>query len=104
MTVSWKVNEGALRARLEAAQARLAQAVLDGCAPYVPYDTGALAASGHVEENAVVYDAPHARRVYYGGHLRFSTAVHPLAAAQWFEVAKAAHGGEWIGRVQEALT
>lgn len=85
-----------VRARLRAAQRALDAAVLADSTAYVPYRTGALAASGRVEDGAVVWETPYARRVYYGAGMAFSRDVHPLAGAQWFETAKAARGAAWV--------
>lgn len=94
----------ALRERLvEGVQARrkaLAERVAADCAPYVPCKTGELAGSVRVEEGAVEWTAPHARRVYYGEGLRFETGVNRLATARWFEMAKAVHGEEWVRYAQ----
>ena len=87
---------GAYQAKARAAEAALAAQVRDDCDAYVPYDTGALAGSACVTEGAVVYSAPYARFVYYGGGLRFRTDRHPMATAGWFEAAKAVHLEQWV--------
>lgn len=94
---------GRLATGIAAGRAALGDAVLRDCAPYVPYRTGALMGSGRVEQGAVVYDAPHARRVYYGNDLNFDRSVHPLACAQWFEAARAVHGADWARAARDAV-
>lgn len=84
------------RGRAQGAREALAGAVLRDCAAYVPYRTGELAASGHVADGGVVWDAGHARAVYYARGKTFGRQVHPAACAQWFERAKAVHGGDWV--------
>lgn len=96
LVIRWRVEDDGVRRRLAVAQGALDAAVLRDCEAYVPYDTGELAASGVAEGGSVAYTAGHARRVYYGHDLRFGTGRHPLATAQWFETAKAVHGGEWV--------
>lgn len=54
--------------------------------PFVPMDTGALAAStGGSQPWQVTYDTPYARRQYYGVGHRFSHEKHPAAKAMWKE-------------------
>lgn len=107
MRLRLEMDTGAVLARMQGhkarAQAALDAAVLRDCAPYVPRRTGQLVGSGRSEAGAVVYDAPHARRVYYGNGMRFSRAHSPLASAQWFEKAKAAHGAQWVEEARAAF-
>lgn len=54
--------------------------------PFVPMDTGALAASaGKSQPWVVTYDTPYARRQYYGDGFNFSREKHPAAKARWDE-------------------
>ncbi len=88
----------------EKAQWWLDNQVIKDSAPFVPRDTGTLehsAITGTVKGSGlVVYDAPYARKVYYGDNMNFSQAKHPQACAYWFEAAKAAHKTEWIELVK----
>jgi len=81
------------------AQSWLDNEVLKDSDPYVPMDTGNLRNSGisgtKLGSGEVVYNAPYARRMYYGVHFNFSKDKHPKACAQWFEKAKAANKSEW---------
>lgn len=53
---------------------------------YVPFDTGALAASADTSEPWFVsYRMEYAERVYYGDHLRFKKEHHPQARSHWDE-------------------
>lgn len=51
----------------------------------------------------VIWNAPYARRMYYGLHYHFSTDKHPQACAQWFEKAKAVHKKEWLDTVDKTI-
>lgn len=62
--------------------------------PFVPFDTGALARSGHMEGHSIVYDAPHAEKMYNSPN-KMRTQAHPLATARWIEVAEEIHGEKW---------
>lgn len=59
----------------------------------------------------VVYNAPYARRMYYGLGFRFNSPAikakekipHPLASAQWFEKGKAAKLKHWENGVNRIM-
>lgn len=106
MTVRLELDVAAVRKRLDgqraAAQAALAAAVLRDCTPYVPMDTGELAASGVAVDGAVEWRAGHARAVYYGEGRAFRRDRHPLACARWFEAARAAQAGAWAEEARAA--
>lgn len=52
---------------------------------YVPFRSGALAASAVVKPWAVLYMAPYAPYVYDGRNMTFSKQFHPLARSHWEE-------------------
>lgn len=93
----------AFEAKARAAEAALAERIIADCDAYVPYDTGALAASASAAPGQVIYSAPYARIVYYGGGMRFQTGAHPLATAGWVEAAKAVHGEAWVQAVRSMI-
>lgn len=107
--MQWTLDQAKVKERFlpryKEAQAYIDRTVLEDCAPYVPFDTGALAESGAAAEGGqVVYTAPYARRLYYGDGYQFNTSAHPLACAHWFERAKAARKEEWTAGVRRILT
>ena len=53
-------------------------------------NTGTVIGSGKV-----IYNAPYAKRCYYGRHFKFSKDKHHQARAQWFEAAKATKFRAW---------
>ena len=107
VTVSADGIGEALRSRIPAASARVQQAVIASCDPFVPYRTGELcrsvSASGVGEHGMVVYTAPHAALCYYAER-PFSRRYHPHACARWFEAAKAAELSKWVQTAADALT
>lgn len=82
------------------AQKYLDSEVLKDSSPYVPMRTGVLMQSGIrgtvIGSGEVVWDAPYARRLYYGKSFNFHKGKHPKACAFWFEAAKAVHKNKWI--------
>lgn len=92
--------------------------VLRRCAPYAPFQQGALEQSGQsgtdIGSGEVVYNAPYARYLYYGKvmagrapkavtdkDIRYSGA--PKRGAFWFERMKADHLGDILkGAKREA--
>lgn len=93
--------------KYQAAQRFLDNEVLKDCAPYVPMRSGALMRSGQagttIGSGEVIYNAPYARRQYYGLSHHFSTDKHPQACAQWFEKAKAVKKDAWIKGVNKII-
>lgn len=89
------------------AQKFLDNEVLKHCDPYVPMRTGNLVGSGirgtDIGSGEVVYNAPYAKRMYYGVGLNFSKDKHPQACAQWFEKAKAVHKKEWLAGAEKII-
>ena len=93
--------------KYELAQKYLDSEVLRDSAPYVPFRTGNLMNSGNtgtvIGSGNVIYNAPYAKRVYYGNNMNFSKLKHPQATAQWFEKAKAAKRDAWLKGVQRIV-
>ena len=94
--------------RAKAAVDVLTDDVLASSEEFVPYRTGRLMRSGHVEEksgshNTVVYSASYASECYYATH-PFSKKKHPKATARWFEAAKSAYLDRWKRLVADELT
>lgn len=103
---------GGLLARSDAARDAalgvVAHNVLADCTPYVPYETGALQASGQalqegdhwvVEWGGDGDTAQYARVQYYDAGLSHDTpanaAMAPNATDHWFEAAQAVRGDAW---------
>ena len=55
--------------------------------PFVPYNTGRLCHDVTIEPFRIIYNAPYANIVYNSLHRNFRKDKHPLATAQWSEVA-----------------
>lgn len=89
------------------AQQFLDNEVLKDSAPYVPMRSGNLMKSGQlgttIGSGEVKYNAPYARRMYYGTNFNFSKDKHPQACAQWFEKAKATNKKKWIDGVNKIV-
>lgn len=96
-----------LNGQVDKAQKWLDNEVLKDCQPFVPMRSGNLMDSGvsgtKLGSGEVVYNAPYAKKMYYGEHFRFSKLKHPQACAQWFEKAKSVHKGDWKDGVQKIV-
>lgn len=93
--------------KYERAQKFLDSEVLRDGAPYCPMRTGNLMKSGNtgtvIGSGKVIYNAPYAKKCYYGLNMNFSKDKHPQACAQWFEPAKAAKKKIWLDGVDKIL-
>lgn len=86
---------------VEKAQRFLDQEVIRTCAPYIPFDTGALESSGErstkIGSGVVTWNTPYAKKQYYDGSSK------GLRGARWFDRAKADHEEDWKNGVAEIL-
>lgn len=93
--------------RYERAQKFLDSEVLRDSAPYCPMKTGNLMKSGNtgtvIGSGQIIYNAPYAKKAYYGLGVNFSKDKHPQACAQWFEPAKAAKKPTWLEGVDKIM-
>lgn len=94
--------------------------------PYVPWLNGMLDRKTDVVGNAVIYDTPYARFLYYGKvmvdpetgstyapkggtkvltdqNLVFNTSGHAQAQSHWFEASKAENLDKWIRVADKAV-
>ena len=94
-------------ARFQRAQRFLDSEVLRCSAPYVPMRDGNLMRSGtngtKLGSGQVIYNAPYAKRNYYGLTFHFSKDKHPQACAQWFEKSKATSKDDWLNGVAKII-
>lgn len=93
--------------RFKKAQIVLDSEVLRDSAPFTPFRTGNLMNSGTrgtvLGSGKVVYNAPYARKCYYGTHIKFRKIKHPKATAEWFEHAKKLKLKAWVNGVNKVL-
>lgn len=96
-----------IESRFDKAQKALDSQVLKDCTPYVPMRDGDLMRSGINDttygSGKVIWNAPHAKRMYYGLSFNFSPMKHPQACAQWFEKAKAVCKKAWLALANKAV-
>lgn len=82
------------------AQSWLDNEVLKDSDEYMPFNTGNLRSSGirgtKIGSGRVEYNAPYAKKTYYGFHMNFRKDKHPKAGPIWFERAKAVNKDKWI--------
>ena len=94
--------------------------------PYVPWLNGMLDRKTDVIGNAVIYDTPYARFLYYGKvmvdpetgstyapkggtkvltdkNLVFTTSGHAQAQSHWFEASKAENIDKWVRVADKAV-
>lgn len=98
---------GRFNKKFSLAQKFLDNEVLKDSAPYVPFRTGYLEKSGItgtvIGSGKVIYNAPYAKKNYYGKHFNFSKDKHPQACAFWFEKTKAQKKTNWVKGVNKIV-
>lgn len=81
-------------------QQALDNVILQTCDPYIPFDTGMLRDSGHINtvigSGIVRYRTPYARKQYYENR-----GGDGLRGKLWFERAKADHIDDWAQVVED---
>ena len=96
-----------IRARCEQTLDELSELIVNTCEQYVPYRTGRLMRSAHVEKKTsahsnIVYSVPYAHDCYYS-EFPFNKKRHPLATSHWFEAGKNAYLNDWCKSVADNL-
>lgn len=127
----WDGGTQAVLARLNlesggAVQAALDNAIVRTCAPYCPFDSGALSQNVRgMGTGEIEYTALYAQYQYYGmlmvgengsswvgtgesKHLtniplNYNKEKNPLAGPYWFERAKADHKDDWLKEAKAAV-
>lgn len=125
-TLSVDIPQDLIEKRAEAAGAWLRETIIKDTDPYVPAITGTLAANVYRDKEAIVYNMPYARYLYYGKlmidpqtgssyaplggrktltdkNLIYSKSMHPLAGSHWFERSKLANEEKWRKGVKKIL-
>lgn len=108
------------------AEHELAEEVRSDTSPYVPWLNGMLDRKTRVVGNAIIYDSPYARFLYFGKvmidpetgstyapengikvvtdkNLVFNTSGHSQAQSHWFEASKAENLDKWIRDADKAV-
>ena len=88
---------------------RLAVAAMRGMTPYVPWQTGQLSRSAHIEDAAVVYNpvsgggTSYASYVYYKKRADFNRTMHPKATSEWAEAYTDSGAKEVVREVEKII-
>ena len=70
---------------------------------YIPYRTGALASTYHINNNGIHFTVPYAAYQYFGDGFNFSKEMHPLAQAHWGQAALDYHGAAIADEIKEFI-
>ena len=75
---------------------------------WLPFDTGALATTAIEQTDAIIYQQPYAKVVYYGvrngKELNYSKDKHPLAGSYWDKRMVSAEIQDVVKEIQEYMT
>ena len=74
---------------------------------YLPFDTGTLATTANEQPNAVIYEQPYAKVVYYGvrngKEINYHLDKHPLAGPYWDKRMVSAEMQDVVKEVQDYI-
>lgn len=87
----------------EKKQAECSAKVAEFMKPFVPRESGNLMENYSIEQDEIIYNAPYARKMYYGNNLNFSKEMNPLATSHWNEAMVAAKGTELAKEIERII-
>ena len=92
-----------LKERIEKVKPEFSKYVIDDSFEYVPYETGKLANSAHVDEKGnIVYDEPYAEEVYESDR-QYDTDKHQQATNHWLEKAYKDKADKWQQKLKDLI-
>lgn len=92
-----------LKERIEKIKPEFSKYVIDDSFEYVPYETGKLANSAHIDEKGnIVYDEPYAEEVYESDR-KYDTDKHQQATNHWIEKAYKDKADKWQQKLKDLI-
>lgn len=92
-----------LKERIEKIKPEFSKYVINDSFEYVPYETGKLANSAHVDEKGnIVYDEPYAEEVYESDR-QYDIDKHQQATNHWIEKAYKDKADKWQQKLKDLI-
>ena len=89
--------------RIENAKDDFLKYIIDDSFEYVPYETGKLAESAHIDNKGnIIYDEPYAEDVYNSDR-QYDTDKHNKATGHWIEKAYKDKADKWQQKLKDLI-
>ena len=89
--------------RIENAKDDFLKYIIDDSFDYVPYETGKLANSAHIDEKGnIIYDEPYAQEVYDSDR-QYDKDKHKQATGHWVEQAYKDKAEKWQQKLKDLI-
>ena len=96
--ITKEINE-----RIEKIKPEFSKYIIEDSFDYVPYETGKLAESAHIDNNGnIIYDEPYAQEVYDSDR-QYDTDKHKQATGHWLEQAYKDKADKWRQKLKDLI-
>ena len=98
LIITKEINE-----RIENIKPEFSKYIIEDSFDYVPYETGKLANSAHIDEKGnIIYDEPYAQDVYNSDR-QYDTDKHKQATGHWIEQAYKDKADKWQQKLKDLI-
>ena len=92
-----------IKERIEQIKPEFSEYIIEDSFDYVPYETGKLANSAHIDEKGnIIYDEPYAQEVYDSDR-QYDTDKHKQATGHWVEQAYKDKSDKWQQKLKDLI-
>lgn len=92
-----------IKKRIEQIKPEFSEYIIEDSFEYVPYETGKLAESAHIDEKGnIIYDEPYAQEVYDSDR-QYDKDKHKQATSHWVEQAYKDKADKWQQKLKDLI-
>ena len=92
-----------IKERIEQIKPEFSEYIIEDSLEYVPYETGKLAESVHIDNKGnIIYDEPYAEEVYNSDR-QYDTDKHNKATGHWIEKAYKDKADKWQQKLKDLI-
>lgn len=92
-----------IKERIEQIKPEFSEYIIEDSFEYVPYETGKLSESAHIDNNGnIIYDEPYAEDVY-NSDIQYDTDKHNKATGHWVEKAYKDKADKWQQKLKDLI-
>ena len=92
-----------IKERIEQIESEFSEYIIEDSFEYVPYETGKLAESAHIDNKGnIIYDEPYSEDVYNSDR-HYDTDKHKKATGYWIEKAYKDKADKWQKKLKDLI-
>ena len=96
--ITKEINE-----RIEQIKSEFSEYIIEDSFEYVPYETGKLAESAHIDNKGnIIYDEPYSEEVY-NSYRQYDTDKNKKATGHWIEKAYKDKSDKWQQKLKDLI-